>query len=448
MLRAMGELFVEGGQVVGHGGPAVADVWIRGGKVAAVGGELRPPPTTPRLDARGLWVLPGLIDPQVHFREPGLEHKEDLASGSTAAVAGGMTVFLEMPNTKPPTTDRAALEDKLRRAAGRCRADHGFFVGATAENAERLGDLESLPGCAGVKLFMGSSTGGLLVRHDADIERVLRSGRRRVTVHAEDEDLLEQNYRSLGPGQPVTRHPQVRSVQAALRATTRLLDLAERTGRPVHVLHVSTAEEVDLFVERDLGELVTFEVTPNHVFLTAPDCYEQRGSWAQMNPPVREARHRDRLREALATGLAACIGSDHAPHTAEEKARPYPQSPSGIPGVQTTLTLLLTAIRDGWLNWSDVLRLCHEGPRRVYGLEGKGLLEPGTDGDLVLVDPRRSGPLPAEWLHSRSPCNPFLGVELAGLPVTTVLRGDVVYRDGAPVGEARGRAVRFRDTIE
>ncbi|QDU66382.1 dihydroorotase [Engelhardtia mirabilis] len=439
----MNDLFVFGGRVVGPAGPARADVLIRDGRISAVGTELEVPEGIERFDASGKLVLPGSIDPQVHFREPGLEKKEDLASGGHAALAGGVTSFMEMPNTKPATVNAAAIEDKLERAAGRVHCDHAFFVGATADNADELGTLEQLPGCAGIKLFMGSSTGGLLVRDDATIERVLRSGTRRVTFHSEDEDTLEANYRALGRDEPVTRHPEVRSVEAAVRSTTRLLDLAERTGRPVHVLHVSTADEVDLICERDLGELVTFELTPNHLFLAAPDCYEQHGSWAQMNPPVRDARHRDRLRAALADGLAACIGSDHAPHTAEEKARPYPQSPSGIPGVQTTLPLLLTAVRDGWLDWAGLLRGVNEGPRRVYGIEGKGLVEVGVDGDLAIVDPSITGPLQADWLRSRSPCNPFIGVELAGLPVATVVRGRLACVAGELVGEAQGQPLTF-----
>lgn len=439
----MSDLFIHGGRCVGHDGPQPGSVLIRDGRIAAVGADLDAPEGVATLDATGKLVLPGMIDPQVHFREPGLERKEDLESGSRAAVAGGVTAFMEMPNTKPPTVTKEALADKFERAAGRAWGDHGFFVGATADNADHLGELERLPGCAGVKMFMGSSTGGLLVRDDATVERVLRSGSKRVTVHSEDEDILEANYKALGRDVPVTEHPNVRSVEAAVRCTTRLLNLAEKTGRPVHVLHISTAEEVDLFVERDLGDLVTFEVTPNHVFLHGPDCYEEHGSWAQMNPPVRDVRHRDRLREALATGLAACIGSDHAPHREEEKANPYPQSPSGIPGVQTTLTLLLTAIRDGWLQWTDVLRLCNEGPRRVYGIRDKGLLETGVHGDVAIVDPDRTGPLSADWLESQSPCNPFIGRELAGLPVTTIVRGNVVYDDGKTVGSALGAPLTF-----
>lgn len=440
-------VLVRGGRVIGREGERIADVRMADGRFAEVGPDLDPLPDEVIVEAGGVFVLPGMIDPQVHFREPGNEHKEDLASGSLAALAGGVTTFFEMPNTKPSTTTAEALADKFERAKGRVHQSHAFFVGATADNAEALGDLEALPGCSGVKVFMGSSTGDLLVWDDPTLERVLRSGRRRVTVHSEDETILKANYAALAKGAPVTQHPDVRSVEAAVRSTTRLLDLAERTARPVHLLHVSTAEEIDLVVERDLGDLVTVEITPNHVFLTAPGCYEEHGSWAQMNPPVREQRHTDRLREALATGIATCIGSDHAPHSREEKARPYPQSPSGIPGVQTTLALLLTAVRDGWLSHADIVRLCVDGPRRVYPLRHKGPIEVGNDADLVIVDPSVTDPLPADWLQSRSPCNPFVGRELAGLPVATYVRGRRVWsghlHGGEVLGEADGRPVEF-----
>lgn len=423
---------------------AVADVRIEDGRVVEVGTDLRPPDATTVFDATGMLVLPGLIDPQVHFREPGNEHKEDLASGSLAAVAGGVTSFCEMPNTSPPTTTPELLEDKFRRAAGRAHGDHAFFLGASAENAEKLGEWEQAPGCAGVKIFMGSSTGSLLVPDDETLERVLRSGRRRVAVHSEDEPRLAERYAAIKPGTPVTEHPNVRDVECALRATRRLLDLVEKTKRPAHLLHVSTAEEIDLIRERDLGDLLTAEVTPNHLFLTAPDCYERWGSRAQMNPPVRVARHRDKLREALVDGTLTCIGSDHAPHAPDEKARPYPESPSGIPGVQTILGLLLTAVHDGWLPLEDVARVSCAAPAGVYGIERKGSLAPGHDGDLVVVDPNERGPLPNDWLRSRAGYSPYEGLDLAGWPVATVLRGRIVYRRHEAIAPADGVPLSFR----
>ena len=419
------------------------DVLVRDGKVEQVAAGLEAPDGAEVIDATGRLVFPGVIDTQVHFREPGLVHKEDLASGAEAAIAGGVTSFCEMPNTSPPTTTPAALEDKLERATDRARADHAFFLGATSEHADSLGTWEQAEGCAGVKIFMGSSTGTLLVADDDNLERVLRSGERRVAVHSEDEDRLRERYAAIEPGTSVVRHPDVRDVEAALRATTRLLDLVEKTGRKAHVLHVSTAEEVALLRERGLGDLVTAEATPNHLFLAAPDCYERWGSLAQMNPPVRDRRHQEALREGLKDGVISVIGSDHAPHSLEEKQKPYPQSPSGIPGVQTILPLLLTAVRDGWLDLEDVARVTSHGPSRIYGIRGKGRLEPGYDGDLTIVDPGIDQPLPLDWLRSRAGWSPYEGVALAGWPVTTVLRGRVAWHDGAPVGPPDGRPLRF-----
>ena len=437
------DLLVHGGRLVTPAGVAEGDVWIRDGRIHALGPALTPDPDTPRLDASGHLVFPGLIDPQVHFREPGLTHKEDIASGSLSALAGGVTAFMEMPNTKPSTTTPALLEDKLERARGRAWTDHAFFLGATAENADSLGAWEQAPGCAGVKVFMGSSTGSLLVADDETIERVLRSGTRRVAVHSEDEERLKARYARIEPGAPVRIHPDVRDVETAVRATTRLLDLVEKTGRRIHLLHVSTAEEIGLLRERDLGELVTAEVTPNHLFLTAPDCYERYGSLVQMNPPVRDLRHREALREALVDGVLTCIGSDHAPHTLEEKARAYPASPSGIPGVQTILPLLLTACREGWLSLPDVARVAADGPRRAYGLRDKGRLEVGADGDLAIVDPDVRDPLPLGWLRSRAGYSPYVGMQLAGWPVATVLRGRIAYRHHETLAEPDGRPLAF-----
>ena len=438
-----GDLLVRGGRVVRLDGDRPADLLIEAGRVTEVGADLTAPPGCPVRDATGCLLLPGLIDPQVHFREPGLEHKEDLASGSLAALGGGVTGFCEMPNTRPPTTAPERLQDKLQRAAGRAFSDYAFFLGASPQNADLLGEWEQAAGCAGIKIFMGSSTGDLLVRDDRDIERVLRSGRRRVAVHSEDDFRLAERYAAIEPGTPVTEHPQVRDVECALRATRRLLDLVEKTGRKTHVLHLSTAEEVELLRERGLGDLVTAEVTPNHLFLQAPDCYQRHGAGAQMNPPVRERRHREALRQGLVDGVITCIGSDHAPHSAAEKRRPYPESPSGIPGVQTILPLLMTAVQEGWLRLSDVVRVASSGPARVYGIQRKGDLAPGFDGDVVVVDPNERGPLALEWLHSKAGYSPYTGWQLAGWPREVVLSGEVVYRDHRPVQPPRGRMLQF-----
>ena len=446
-MSSGGNLLVRGGRVVTQDGVVEgASVLALGGKIAQVG-DVDPtsvPAGTPELDATDKLVFPGMTDPQVHFREPGLEHKEDLASGSMAAIAGGVTAFYEMPNTNPATTDPERLSDKFDRAAGRAWSDHAFFLGGTADNADVIGQWEGLPGCAGIKVFVGSSTGNLLMPDDPDIERLLRSGSRRVTFHSEDEYRLKERYAAIDRDKAhVTQHPEVRDVESAMISTRRLLDLAEKTGRKVHILHISTADEVALIRERGLGDLVTAEATPNHLFLHAPDCYEEHGAWAQMNPPVREKHHQDAIWQGLHDGVLHVIGSDHAPHLPDEKARPWPASPSGIAGVQTTLPLLLTGVRDGKLSLQDIVTWCVLGPRRVYGRTGKGALEIGADADLVIVDPDIDAVLTLDRLLSRAGGSPYLGRRLAGWPKTTVLRGEIVWDVGGPVGGPRGRPVEF-----
>lgn len=460
-----GSILIHGGRVVGADGVSQADVLIEDGLVTEVGPGVAQGPRAralgarggagstgaaaeagglERLDATGQLVFPGLTDPQVHFREPGFPHKEDLGSGSLAALAGGVTGFMEMPNTNPNTDSPERLEEKFERAAGRSASDYAFFLGGTHENAEQIGEWESLPGCAGIKVFMGSSTGSLLVPDDPTLEKILRSGKRRVTFHSEDDDRLKVRYAAVQPGTHVREHHHIRDVACAVQATTRLLDLAELTGRPIHILHVSSADEIHLVRERDLGDLVTVELTPNHLFLAAPDCYEIHGTWAQMNPPVRDRAHQEVLREAAADGTAACIGSDHAPHAADEKALPFPQSPSGIAGVQTTLPLLLTAVRDGWLRYEDIVRLCVQGPDRVYGVPNRGPLAPGALGHAVVVDPSAGGTIGERPFHSRSGRTPFADVELAGWPTATILHGRIAYKDGALVGTPQGQRMLFR----
>ena len=391
-------------------------------------------------------MLPGVIDTQVHFREPGLEHKEDLASGTAAAALGGVVAVFEMPNTSPNTLDAEDLADKLARASKRAWVDHAFFMGAAAENAERLGELERLPGCAGVKIFMGSSTGSLLVDDDETLAAVLRSGRRRVAVHAEDEARLKARFELVRDGAPVAMHAQWRDAETALLATRRLLSLARRAGRPVHVLHISTGDEMPLLAEH--RDVATVEVTPQHLTLAAPECYETLGSLAQMNPPVREAHHREALWRAVTDGIVDVVGSDHAPHTAEEKAQPYPRSPSGMPGVQTLVPLLLDHVHAGRLTLERFVDLTSAGPARIYGIAGKGRIALGCDADLTVVDLGRREEITKSWLASKCGWSPFEGRQVTGWPVATVVRGRIVMRDGALLGDPAGRPVRFWSTLE
>ncbi len=318
------DVILSGGTLVNQDGEGVRDVGVSAGRIAHIG-DLSRASAGETIDCRGLHVLPGVVDTQVHFREPGFAHKEDLESGSRGAVLGGVTAVFEMPNTNPLTTGEAELADKVARASGRMHCDFAFWVGGTHENAELLGDLERLPGAAGIKVFMGSSTGSLLVADDEGVARVLSNTRRRAAFHSEDEDRLNERKSYRIEGDP-SSHPVWRDVETALRSTRRLLTIAREKRALIHVLHVTTAEEIDVLAQHK--DLASVEVTPNHLVLDASD-YKRLGALAQMNPPVREARHRDALWEGLRQGVVDVIGSDHAPHTLDEKAQPYPEESIG-----------------------------------------------------------------------------------------------------------------------
>ena len=438
------DLAIRGGTVLTPSGAVEIDIGVRDGRIAALG-NVDAGQADATFEARGLHVLPGVIDTQVHFREPGAEHKEDLESGSRAAALGGVTAVFEMPNTKPSTTTAEAHEDKLTRARGRMWVDHAFFVGAAAENVEQLATLEQRPGCCGVKLFMGASTGNLLVADDETVEKVLAAGRRRVAIHAEDEPRMKERAAIIDESGDVAQHPLWRDELTALTATRRVLALARKTGRPVHVLHITTADEVpELAAAKDVA---TMEVTPQHLTLAAPDCYERLGSFAQMNPPIREARHREALWRAVVDGVVDVVGSDHAPHSREEKAKIYPGSPSGMPGVQTLLPLLLDHLAAGRLSLQRLVDLTSAGAQRIYGIVGKGRIAVGYDADFSLVDLGARREITADWLASKCGWSPFEGMTVTGWPMATIVRGGIVMREDELQGQAAGAPVRFIDTM-
>lgn len=437
------DLVIRDGTVVTPGGVARMTLGVSGGKIAGVGlrGRVKAKET---IDAKGLHVLPGVMDTQVHFREPGNTHKEDLETGGRAAVLGGVTAVFEMPNTNPPTTTAESLNDKLARARGRMYCDHAFYVGATPDNAHELAALEALPGTAGVKMFMGSSTGTLLVADDAHVRNVLKSGRRRMAVHAEDEFRLKERRAFAESGKPWT-HPVWRDEETALRATQRLVGLARETRRRVHVLHVTTAEEMAFL--RDHKDLATIETTPNHLTLKAPECYERLGAFAQMNPPVRDKRHKEAIWRAINEGLVDVLGSDHAPHTREEKSKTYPDTPSGMPGVQTILPLMLDHVNAGRLSLLRLVDLMCYGPQRIFGLVDKGRVALGFDADFTLVDLKARRVIENKWIASRCGWTPYDGMTVTGWPVATIIRGQTVMRDDAIEGAASGQPLRFLETI-
>jgi dihydroorotase len=381
-----------------------------------------------------------VLDTQVHFREPGLEHKEDLETGSRAAVMGGVTAVFEMPNTRPLTTSAEALADKVARARHRMFCDFAFYVGGTRENIDDIPALERLEASAGIKVFMGSSTGDLLVDDEPSLDRIVARIARRAAFHAEDEARLKARAGLRRPGEPAS-HPVWRDEEAALIATQRLVRLAEKHGRRVHVLHVSTAEEVAFLAQHK--DWASVEVTPHHLTLVAPDCYERLGAYAQMNPPVRDARHRAALWAALTSGVVDVLGSDHAPHTREEKEHLYPESHSGMTGVQTLVPVMLDHVNAGRLTLERLVDLTSHGPQRLFGIRGKGRIAAGWDADLTVVDLKRRETITIAWIESRCGWTPYDGVTVQGWPVGTFVRGRRVMWQGEVAGPAHGEPVRF-----
>ena len=386
-----------------------------------------------------------MIDTQVHFREPGLTHKEDLETGSRSAVMGGVTAVFEMPNTDPLTITAETFADKVKRGTRRMHCDFAFFIGGTRENFRELPMLERAPGCAGVKVFMGSSTGSLLLEDEQGLRDVLSVIRRRASFHAEDETRLNER-KGLRVENDPRSHPVWRDETAAMIATQRLVKTAREFGKRVHVLHISTREEIEFL--RDHKDVASCEVTPHHLTMAAPECYERLGTRAQMNPPVRDAEHRAGLWRGIEQGVVDILGSDHAPHTAEEKAKAYPASPSGMTGVQTLVPLMLDHVNAGRLSLQRFVDLSSHGPARLFNIACKGRIAVGYDGDLTIVDLKREETITNKWIASRAGWTPYDGMKIRGWPVGTFVRGERVMWQGELLTPSIGEPVRFLETLK
>jgi dihydroorotase len=426
------------GTVVNQDGIGVRDIGVRNGRIAEIG-ALSGAAADERLDCRGLHILPGVIDTQVHFREPGLVHKEDLETGSRAAVLGGVTAVFEMPNTDPLTVSADAVADKLARAKGRMHCDFAFWVGGTRDNVADLPELERLPGAAGIKVFMGSSTGRLLVADDKGVLAILKATRRRAAFHSEDEPRLNERKHLRVAGDP-SSHPVWRDETVALHSTERLIRLAREARAQVHVLHISTREEMEFLASAK--DVASCEATPHHLTLSAED-YPRLGAKMQMNPPVRGREHRDAIWRGLEQGVVDVLGSDHAPHTLEEKAKPYPESPSGMTGVQTLVPIMLDHANAGRLSLQRFVDLSSAGPQRLFGITGKGRIAVGYDADFTIVDLKRRETIRDSWIASRSRWTPYDGKAVTGWPVGTIIRGRRVMWEGELTAPSLGEAVRF-----
>ena len=437
------DLVIKGGTLVNHDGTGQADIGVRGGRIAAIG-TIAPQSAGEVIDAAGLHVLPGVIDSQVHFREPGAEHKETLSDGSRAAVMGGVTAVFEMPNTNPLTTSAEALADKVARGRKGMFCDFAFYVGATRENVDELGALERLPGSAGIKVFMGSSTGNLLVDDEESLSRVIAAISRRAAFHSEDEARLIERQDIRREGDPAS-HTDWRDPQAALISTQRLVRLAHEHGKRVHVLHISTGEEMEFLAKHK--DVASVEATPQHLTLTVPEAYQVLGAKAQMNPPLRDAAHQKILWWGLNQGVVDVLGSDHAPHTLEEKALSYPASPSGMPGVQTLIPIMLDHVNSGKLSLERFVDLTSHGPQRIFGIACKGRIAAGYDADFTIVDLAAKRTIEDDWIASRCGWTPFAGRSVTGWPKGTVIRGRRVMWEDEILGTPGGEPVLFLEAL-
>ena len=411
---------------------------IKDGLISYVGPEERE--ASKVLFLKGLHILPGLIDTQVHFREPGNPQKEDLERGTLSAIAGGITAVFEMPNTSPPTTTVQALEDKLKRSENRRWCHLAFFIGACSENANQLDQLEKQKGCCGVKIFMGSSTGNLLLANDEDLETAFRTSKRRMALHCEDEKRLKERF-CFAKKNDVTTHPVWRDELTALNATKKATFLAQKYKRPIHVLHVTTAEEMEYL--KDFKQWASVECTPQHLTLTAPQCYEQLQTKAQMNPPIRGQRHKEALWKAVENSVVDMIGSDHAPHTLEEKQKSYPESPSGMTGVQTTVPVMLNHHHEKRISLEKIVELMAENPSRLYKIKNKGRIEVGKDADLTIVDLKKENVIENQWIRSRCGWTPFDGMKVTGWPEMVFLKGKMVMNQDEILGPPQGDILEF-----
>ena len=397
------------------------------------------------IDCKGLHILPGVIDSQVHFREPGLENKENLESGMKAAAAGGVTCVFEMPNTNPLTITPEAIADKLKRASRVAWTDYAFYLGGTGRTSSNLGEWENLEGTCGIKIFVGASTGDLITPSDEEIEAVISNGRRVIAVHAEDQYMMDKNKKEiLGDSTDVSMHCIWRSPESCLSATTRVVELAKKHKRRVHILHITTSEEMDYLKKNK--EYASVEVLANHLSLHAPECYERLGTLAQQNPPIREKHHQDALWRAINDGTVDILASDHAPHTLDEKAQIYPSSPSGTPGVQTLVPVMLNHVNEKKLSLERLVDLWSHGPHRIHKIHNKGQLKIGYDGDVTLVDLKKEMTITNAQQKSKTGWTPFDGLKVKGWPIMTMIRGNIVMREDE-LFEPIGQLVQFKETM-
>lgn len=417
------------------------DIGVKDGQIKKIG-SLYKAKTKEEFSAKGLYVLPGLIDTQVHFREPGLEYKEDIYHGSLSAIKGGITAFFEMPNTLPPTAWPKDLEEKVKIAKKSSWCDFAFYLGAVQENKNSLSQTELSLACPGVKLFLGNSTGNLALEDEDSLNAVFSKRRRITAIHSEDESRLQarKHFTEEQPAHP-RNHLLWRDAESCLISTKRVVALAKKYKSPIHILHVSTKEEMEFLKKHK--DIASIEVTPQHLSLQAPECYEDYKSFVQMNPPIRDGTHQAALWKAVQTGLVDMIGSDHAPHTLEEKQKAYPQSPSGMPGVQTLLPLMLNHVNQGKLDLKLLVQLLAHNPARRFKIKNQGEIKEGYKANFTLIDLKTKRTIEKSWLASKCGWSPFENWKIQGWPQFVFINGNKIVAEDEVLGSPQGQALIF-----
>ena len=437
-------LCLKNGQVMINDSLCPTNIYILDGRISAISDKNLDSEKT--IDCTNLTVLPGVIDSQVHFREPGLEGKETLESGMLAAASGGVTSIFEMPNTNPLTITPDTIQDKLNRASKGAWTDYAFYLGGTMRTSPNLSEWENLKGVCGIKIFMGASTGDLVTATDEEVEAVVSNGRRVIAVHAEDQMIMDQNQNSiLGDSHDVGMHCKWRSPESCLSATMRVVNLARKHKRRVHILHITTEQEMEFLSKNK--DVASVELLANHLTLHAPECYERLGTLAQQNPPIRERKHQDALWAALNSGIVDIVASDHAPHTLDEKSQTYPKSPSGTPGVQTLVPIMLNHVNNGKLTLAKLVSLWSYGPERIHKILNKGRIKEGYDADFTIVDMNKEMVIKNSQQRSKSKWTPYDGMKVKGWVTHTILRGNCVMQDDEILTKPIGQMVKFKETI-
>ena len=429
------DLILKNGTVFTPEATEITDIAVKDGKIVDFGSFDN---AEEIIDCTNLFVFPGLIDTQCHFREPGGEHKETLETGTLSAALGGVTGIFEMPNTNPLTITPEAMEFKLKKAHETSYVDFAFYFGGTAEYAEHLSEWENIDGVCGIKIFMGASNGDLLSATDEEIDAIVANGKRVIAVHAEDESIMNENKVTiLGDSNDVAMHYKWRSEESCLNATKRIVTIAKKYSRKVHILHITTAQEM-AFLKAN-KDIASAEVLANHLTLHAPDCYDMFGTLAQQNPPIREKHHQDALWAAVADGTVDIVASDHAPHTLDEKSGTYPNTPSGTPGVQTLIPIMLNHVHEGRLSYERLVDLMAYGPYRIHKIKNKCLIRKGFNADFTVVDPKTEHIISNAEQASKSGWTPYDGKKVVGFPKMTIIGGKTIMRDGEITGRSNNQ---------